>query len=313
MLSINFDLFDENRSGILLNRASGLATYGEAYPMLNLGEVYNRGFEVEVRILSKAGRDFKYSATAQVSFARNRVLSLDEPQGVPDYQKSAGKRIGQYRGYLTDGFYKSQEDIDNSTPTKLGKAIPGDLKFVDFNNDGVINTDDRVPIGYSNVPEYNGSFEAMIGWKGLMLSVMLQGVTNVSSDIQFDQRALSANQMYKHMLGRWTPETAETATWPSLQPAVGGNFMSYSTNDYLLTDASYLKIRNLQLTYQLPIKVAHKLGVSNMRLNFSGQNLYTWTKVLYIDPENIGRSAPQGPTNVYPNTRVYNLGLNVEF
>ncbi|MFZ4725265.1 MAG: SusC/RagA family TonB-linked outer membrane protein, partial [Paludibacter sp.] len=312
-LSVNFDLFDENRSGILLNRASGLATYGEAYPMLNLGEVYNRGFEVEVRILSKPGKDFKYSATAQVSFTRNKVISLDEPHGMPNYQKSAGYRIGQYRGYLTDGFYKSQEDIDNSTPTKLGKAIPGDLKFVDFNNDGVINTDDRVPIGFSNVPEYNGSIEAMVGWKGLMLSVMLQGVTNVSSDIQFDQRALSANQMYQHMLGRWTPATAETATWPSLQPAVGGNFMSYSTNNYLLTDASYLKIRNLQLSYQLPLKVARKLGVSNMRINFSGQNLYTWTKVLYIDPENIGRSAPQGPTNVYPNTRVYNLGLNVEF
>ena len=312
-LNVNFDLFDENRSGILLNRASGLATYGEAYPMLNLGEVYNRGFEVEVRIQSKPGRDFKYSATAQVSFARNKIVSLDEPQGMPNYQKSAGYRIGQYRGYLTDGFYKSQEDIDNSTPTKLGKAIPGDLKFVDFNNDGVINTDDRVPIGFSNVPEYNGSLELMVGWKGLMLSVMLQGVTNVSTDIQFDQRTLSANQMYTNMLGRWTPATAETATWPSLQPAVGGNFMSYSTNNYLLTDASYLKIRNLQLSYQLPVKVAHKLGVSNMRINFSGQNLYTWTKVLYIDPENIGRSAPQGPTNVYPNTRVYNLGLNVEF
>ncbi len=312
-LAINFDLFDENRTGILLNRASGLATYGEYYPMLNLGSVYNQGYDLEVIIRSKPGLDFKYSITTQVSFARNKILSLDEPQGKPDYQKSAGYRIGQYRGYLTNGFYQSQEDIKNSTPTKLGAPIPGDLKFVDFNNDGIIDSNDIVPIGYSNVPEYNGSIEAMIGWKGLSLSVMLQGVTNVSTDIQFDQRTLSANQMYTNMLGRWTPATAETAIWPALQPAVGGNFMSYATNDFLLTDASYLKIRNVQLSYQLPVNFARKLGVNNMRFNLSGQNLYTWTKVLYIDPENIGRSAPQGPTNVYPNTRVYNFGLNIEF
>ncbi|MDD5053123.1 MAG: TonB-dependent receptor [Sulfuricurvum sp.] len=312
-LSVNFDLFDENRSGILLNRASGLTTYGEAYPMLNLGAVYNHGYEVEVKIQSKPGKDFRYSVTTQVSFARNKVISLDEPQGKPDYQKAAGYSIGQFRGYITDGFYKSQEDIDNSTPNKLGKPIPGDLKFVDFNNDGVIDSNDKVPIGYSIVPEYNGSIEAMVGWKGLTLSVMLQGVTNVSSDIQYDQRPLNANQMYTNMLGRWTPATAATATWPALQPAVGGNFMSYLTNDFLLTDASYLKIRNLQLSYQLPVKLVHKLGVSNIRFNLSGQNLYTWTKVLYIDPENIGRSAPQGGTGVIPSTRVYNLGLNIEF
>lgn len=312
-LSVNFDLFDENRSGILLNRASGLTSFGESYPMLNLGEVYNYGYEMEVNIQSKPGRDFFYRLSTQISFARNKILSLDEPQGKPDYQKSAGYRIGQYRGYITDGFYQSKEDIENSTPTKLGTPIPGDLKFVDFNNDGVIDTNDKVPIGYSNVPEFNGSVEAIIGWKNLSMSVMFQGVTNVSSDIQFDQRTLSANQMYTNMLGRWTPETAKTATWPALQPAVGGNFMSYETNDFLLTDASFMKIRNLQISYKIDENIARKLGLSSMRFNLSGQNLYTWTKVLYLDPENIGRSAPQGATNVYPSTRVYNLGLNIEF
>ena len=312
-LSVNFDLFDEDRTNILLNRQSGLATYGEAYPMLNLGEVYNHGFEVEVKIRSNPSKDFEYSITTQVSFARNRIVSVDEPSGQPDYQKSAGHRIGQYFGYLTDGFYSSQQDINNSTPNKLGKPIPGDLKFVDFNNDGVIDTNDRVPIGYSNVPEYNGSIEGIVSWKKLSLTVMLQGVTNVSSDIQFDQRALSANQMYTNMLGRWTPATAATATWPALQPAVGGNFMSYATNDFLLTDGSYLKIRNVQLSYQLPTNFLKIMGISGMRVYLSGQNLFTWTKVLYMDPENIGLTAPQGPTNVYPDSRVYNLGLNVEF
>ncbi len=312
-LSVNVDIFDETRDGILLSRASGLATYGEAYPMVNLGKVSNRGYEVEVKIQSKPNRDFRYSVTAQLSFARNRIENVDEPQGKPDYQKSAGYRIGQYRGYLTNGFYKSQEDINNSTPSKLGKAIPGDIKFVDYNNDGFITTDDMVPIGYSNIPEYTGSIEPVISYKRFTFNVMFQGVTNVSSDLQFDQRTLSSNQMFKHMLGRWTPATAETATWPSLQPAVGGNFMSYSTNDMLLTNASYVKIRNAQISYRLSDNFVHKIGVGSVRIYLSGQNLHTWTKMLYIDPENFQRRAPQAATNVYPTSRVYNLGINVVF
>ena len=313
LLAVNFELFDEQREGILLNRASGLITYGETYPMVNFGKVRNHGYEIEVRHQGKEMGDFRYNITAQLSFARNRIESVDEPLGKPDYQKQAGYRIGQYRGYLTNGFYKSQEDIDNSTPSKLGKAIPGDLKFVDYNNDGVITTDDIVPIGYSNVPEYTYSIEPVLTWKRWSLSVMVQGVANVSSDLQFDQRTLSSNQMFSHMLGRWTPATAETATWPSLQPAVGGNFMSYSTNDFLLTDASYVKIRNAQFSYQLPENFVKRIGVNSMRVYLSGENLHTWTKMLYIDPENFQRRAPQASTNVYPTSRIFNLGINVEF
>ncbi len=313
LISVNFDVFDEQRSGILINRASGLASYGESYPMVNFGEVSNHGYEIEVKHQTRLTDDFRYSITAQLSFARNRIENMDEPYGKPAYQKSAGYRIGQYRGYLTDGFYMSQDDINNSTPTKLGKPIPGDLKFVDYNKDGYVTSDDIVPIGYSNVPEYTFSLEPVINWKRWSLSVMVQGVENVSSDLQFDQRTLSSNQMFKHMLGRWTPQTADKATWPALQPAVGGNFMSYSTNDFLLTDASYVKIRNAQLSYQLSENVAHRIGVSNVRIYLSGQNLYTWTKMLYIDPENFQRRAPQAATNVYPTSRIYNIGLNVEF
>lgn len=312
MFSLNFDLFDEKRTNILLNRQSGLTTYGEAYPSVNFGEVYNHGYEVELRHQRRIG-NLAYGFNAQASFARNKIISLDEPFGRPAYQKAAGYQIGQYRGYVTDGFYKSQDDINAYIPNLLGKPIPGDLKFKDINNDGVISTDDITPIGYSNVPEYTYSFEPNISFKGISLSVMFQGVANVSSDIQFDQRNLSSNQMYENMLGRWTPETAETATWPALQPAVGGNFMSYATNDFLLTNARYLKIRNAQLAYQLPSSLVTKVGVKGIRVFVSGQNLVTWTKVLYRDPENFQRRAPQGSYNVYPTSRLYNLGINIDF
>ncbi|TDE17426.1 SusC/RagA family TonB-linked outer membrane protein [Dyadobacter psychrotolerans] len=312
MFSVNFDLFDEKRTDILLNRQSGLTTYGEAYPSVNFGEVYNHGFEIELKHQRRIG-NLGYGFNAQLSFARNEIKNLDEPIGRPDYQKSAGYPIGQTRGYKTDGFYQSQADINSYIPNLLGKPIPGDLKFKDINNDGVISTDDITPIGYSNVPEYSYSIEPNISFKGLSLSVMLQGVTHVSSTIQFDQRNLSSNQMYENMLGRWTPENAANATWPSLQPAVGGNFMSYSTNDFLLTDGTYLKIRNAQLAYQIPSPIVKKIGVKGLRVFVSGQNLYTWTKVLYVDPENFQRRAPQGAYNVYPTSRIYNLGVNIDF
>lgn len=312
MFSLNLDVFNETRKNILLNRQSGLTTYGEAYPSLNYGEVHNHGYEIELRHLRRIG-DIGYGITAQASFARNKVINLDEPSGRPAYQKSAGYQIGQYRGYVTDGFYQSQDDINSYLPNLLGKPIPGDLKFRDINGDGVISTDDITPIGYSNVPEYSYSVEPTFSFKGLSFSVMLQGVAHVSSDIQFDQRNLSSNQMYENMLGRWTPATAQTATWPALQPAVGGNFMSYATNDFLLTNARYLKIRNAQLAYQLPSALVKKVGVKGIRVSLSGQNLYTWTKVLYRDPENFQRRAPQGAYNVYPTSRLYNLGLNIEF
>ncbi len=312
VVSLNVDLFDEKRTDILLNRQSGLTTYGEAYPSVNFGEVLNRGFEIELRYQKRQG-DLGYGIGTQMSFARNKVITLDEPAGRPDYQKAAGYRIDQIRGYKTDGFYESENDINSYIPNLLGKPIPGDLKFKDINNDGVISTDDITPIGYSNVPEYSYSIEPNISWKGLSLSVMFQGVTNVSSTIQFDQRNLSSNQMYENMLGRWTPENSQNATWPSLQPAVGGNFMSYSTNDFLLTDGTYLKIRNAQLAYQLPSAITKKIGVNGLRVLLSGQNLYTWTKVLYMDPENFQRRAPQGAYNVYPTSRVFNLGINIDF
>ncbi len=312
MFRLNADVFNEDRTGILLNRESGLATYGEPYPSVNFGEVHNKGYELELGYRHTAGT-VTYGVNTQYSFARNRIISRDEPPGRPAYQKAAGYRIGQFRGYLTDGFYRSIEDIGQYTPTALGSPIPGDLKFVDYNRDGIINADDIAPIGYANVPEVTYSVEPFLHYRGFAFSMMLQGVDNVSTNLWFDQRWLSSNQMYSHMLGRWTPENADNASWPALQPAVGGNFMSYELNDFLLTDASFLRIRNVEIAFSLPQRFVNRLRLNNLRVFMTGQNLYTWTKVQHLDPENFQRRAPQAATNVYPTSRIYNLGVNLEF
>lgn len=311
-VTLNVDLFDEHRKDILTTRSSGQVIYGLTYPALNIGEVYNKGFEVELN-LSKRFGNVTYGLNTQLSFARNRIVNKDEPQGRPEYQKEEGKRIGQFFGYKTDGFYISKDDIANSTPNSLGNVIPGDLKYIDYNGDKVITSDDNASIGYSRTPEYIYSFSPNITWKGLSVSLLFQGVANVSSDVILTENN-NGQQMYEFMLNRWTPETASSATWPALHSR-GNAFVNYRLNDFILQDASYLKLRNVEVSYNLPQRWLKPMHMSAMRVFLSGQNLYTWTKFnMYLDPENINLSNTDfSKQSIYPTSRIYNLGVNVQF
>jgi TonB-linked SusC/RagA family outer membrane protein len=310
-LSLNIDLFDENRKDILTQRNSGLTTLGQGYPALNLGEVYNKGYEVELDFNKQKG-ELIYGLNAQVSFARNKIISRDEPVGAPSYQKQEGKRVGQFFGYVTNGFYTSQQDINSYVPNELGTPIPGDLKYVDINGDGRINSDDRTAIGYSRVPEYIFSISPRVSYKGFSVSVMFQGVTNVSSDVILTEQN-NGQQMYEFMLNRWTPQTAASATWPALHSR-GNTFISYQLNDFILQDASYLKLRNAEISYNLPKRWLEPLKISSLRVFLTGQNLVTWTRFkMYLDPENINVSNSDfSRQSIYPTSRIYNLGVNIQ-
>ncbi|MDQ8005332.1 MAG: TonB-dependent receptor [Pedobacter sp.] len=310
-LSLNVDLFDETRKDILTTRNSNMTMLGQGYPPLNIGEVYNKGYEVEVDYNKQRG-EVTYGINAQVSFARNKILNRDEPIGQPAYQKQEGGRVGQFFGYVTNGFYTSQQDIDNYIPNELGIPIPGDLKYVDINGDGRINSDDRTAIGYSRVPEYIFSISPRISYKGFSVSLMFQGVTNVSSDVILTEQN-NGQQMYEFMLNRWTPQTAATATWPALHSR-GNTFISYQLNDFILQDASYIKLRNAEISYTLPKRWLEPLKISSLRVFLTGQNLATWTRFkMYLDPENINvTNGDFSRQSIYPTSRIYNLGVNIQ-
>lgn len=310
-LTVNIDLFDETRKDILTSRQSGLQVLGQSYPPLNIGEVYNKGYEIEIDYNKQIG-GLNYGINGQLSFARNKIVSKDEPAGRPFYQKEEGKRIGQFFGYLTNGFYQSQEDIDNYYPNELGNPVPGDLKYVDYNGDNRINSDDRAPIGFSRTPEYIFSLTPRLNYKGFGVSLMFQGVTNVSSDVILTEQN-NGQQMYEFMLDRWTPETAATATWPALHSR-GNTFISYQLNDFILQDASYIKLRNAEISWSLPAKMLQPLKISSLRIFLTGQNLITWTRFkMYLDPENINVSNTDfSKQSIYPTSRIYNLGVNIQ-
>ncbi|WP_187774899.1 SusC/RagA family TonB-linked outer membrane protein [Pedobacter sp. BS3] len=310
-LTLNLDIFDETRKDILTARQSGLEILGQGYPSLNVGKVYNKGYEIEADYNKQSG-EFSYGINAQLSFARNRIINRDEPVGSPEYLKQEGKRVGQFFGYITNGFYQSQADIDSYYPNELGTPVPGDLKYVDYNGDGKINSDDRTAIGYSRTPEYIFSWTPRLAYKGFSLSLMFQGVANVSSDVILTEQN-NGQQMYEFMLNRWTPQTASTATWPALHSR-GNTFISYQLNDFILQDASYIKLRNAELSWSLPAKWLQPLKISALRVFLTGQNLITWTKFkMYLDPENINLSNTDfSKQSIYPTARIYNLGVNLQ-
>lgn len=319
--TLTFDVFDDRRYDILLPRNNtGFATYGESLPDVNYGENYNHGYEIELTHQNRVGH-FTYSVTAQLSYARNKVVKADEPNGLEPWRKVEGQRINQLRGYKVLGFYADTADIRKSPLNKLtpNASIPGDFKYQDINGDGVITELDQVPIGFSNIPEYVGGLNLSVGYKGLSATVLFQGVSNVSSDLIFYSNGLGSNtfsnQYYEPMLGRWTPDNP-APTWPAMRPGnqPGGN-PNETNNDFLLQDASYVKLRNVELRYTFPQGIIRTLKIQGLSVYVNGQNLKTWTKFYGLDPENY-----TNPTNVlynkkttYPSTRIVNFGINVQF
>ena len=311
-MKFNIDVFDETRKDILTESLSGSKLYGHAFPRLNVGEVYNKGYEVELDYQASVGQ-LSMGLNAQFSYAKNRIVENDEPDGLPDRDARKGKSVGQFIGYKTDGFYSSQADIDASPKQQGFTPIPGDLKMKDLDGDGLITTLDQTAIGYTNNPEYVYSFTPRFAYKGLTLSVMFQGAANVSSNVILSEQN-NGQQMYPFMLNSWTPENAATATWPALHSR-GTASLNYALNDFTLQNAAYLKLRNVEIAYSLPKAWSTALKLSNIRVFMNGQNLYTWTKFkMYLDPENLNVVNQTFPLqSLYPTSRVYNFGLNINF
>jgi len=311
-LKLTVDFFDETRRDILTPSLSGLALFGHTYPNLNKGIVYNKGYEVELDYQKQIG-SVTLGLNTQLSFSRNKILENDEPDGLPFSVARKGTRVGQFFGYKTDGFFQSAADIAASPKLQGYSPIPGDLKFKDLDGDGIITSLDQDAIGYSNTPEYVYSFSPRIIYKGFTLSALFQGVANVSSNVILNEQN-NGQQMYPFMMEAWTPANAANATWPALH-ARGTASLNYALNDFTLQNSAYLKIRNIELAWNLPKRWSSAIKLSNIRLFLQGQNLYTWTKYrFYVDPENVNTINTAFPLQaLYPSSKIYNFGLNVQF
>lgn len=298
MIQLTFDVFHERRTNILTDPQrvpdylgiSGLAP-------LNSGIVVNKGLDGELRF-NKAWKEVSMFANLQFTYARNKVLQNDQPAPAFPYQDLRGYEVGYVLGYKAIGFFKDDADIKNS-PTQSfdNKTIPGDIKYLDVNHDGVINAFDRVPIQVQNVPRYMGGLSIGASWRGLDISLLLNGAAGGTAT--YVPRVNDRIQ-----LQRWTPENPDNAKVPGAKQSSNNTL----TSDFYLFKTDYLKLRNAEIGYQLPKSLLKRVKIDYARIFLNGQNLAIWDK-LWIkdrDPEAAGSwNLP------YPLQRVFNMGVNI--
>ncbi len=328
--NLSVDVFAERRSDILnvpgTNYARNVsAVVGLSAPQINIGIVNNKGVDMELGWSDKIGKDFSYYIKPNVSFARNKIVYLNEidriaPDGKPvPWAYRTGKRIGEQFLYEFDHFVKDQAEADQlntSVYQNWGKLIPGDVVYKDQNGDGKItDQEDRIAMGSPRTPELQFGIPIGITFKNFDTSLLFQGATLVSIQLT-DAAAWDFPTYGQDIIGRvkplhlnrWTPETAATATYPALHYGPHPNNKN-AYNSLFFADASYIRLKSMEIGYSLKENIMKKIGFSKARFYVQGLNLFTWDKLKKydVDPEtNTGG-------DWYPIQRVFNLGVDVTF
>lgn len=304
-LSVSADWFMNRRRDILTKPYDAVPAWlGVSMPYLNIGKVNNMGVELTVGYSGQAA-DWRWNARGIFSYAHNKVIYNAEAPQEYSYRLGTGHIVDQPFRLEAVGFFMDQEDIDNSPKQIFGEVRPGDIKYKDQNGDGIINQDDFVPSGFTSTPEMNLGLELGAGWKGFGLRLNFHGAFNRT--IYLEGRPYQAFQnngtISTFALGCWTPETAETATYPRL--ALTGNRNNYQGSTFWARNGNFLKLRNLQFGYTFRDSVLRKARIEDIKLYLNVSNVFSIDDMDgYADPECLYG---------YPAVRIMSLGFNVRF
>jgi TonB-linked SusC/RagA family outer membrane protein len=307
-LSLSAAYFYEKRSNILVPGYSVVSgVLGIEIPRLSTGEVSNQGVEL-VMDWRKKVNDFNISVSGNFTYAKNKIINMNEGFLPESYLYRTGGSLYQYYGLETDGFFESVAQInDPNTPKQLfGDVKPGDIKYVNQNKDNVINEFDVVRLGYSNMPEIYYGINLHADYKNFGIDAQFQGVANRTiylneSSLFFPlQNNTNISTWYLEENERWTPETASTANLPRLTTQENNN--NFRVNDIWLKNGAFFKLRNLDVYYTFPGKI---FKLTEARIYLRGSNLFSLDYLTYADPEMI--------TANYPVMRTYSIGLNIKF
>ncbi len=308
-LSFTLDAFYDHRTDILVDASGSISSVlGITVPNQNDGEIDSYGFEVAAKWGDHI-RDFTYHVGGMFSYNKTKIIKMDEQYRPYDYQRRTGKSVGQIFGYEVEGIYQSQQQIDEREIKQyLSDVHPGDLMFKDQNNDNRIDENDMVALGYNTrCPELYYSLDLGVEYKGIGLYALFQGTGNYSKimDMESMYRPLvNDNTISKHYYqNRWTPETPN-ALYPRL--TYEGSANNYNTNSLWVADASYLKLRTLELYYQVPSALLRNSGVlKGARVFARVHDLFSWDKINGMDPEAMGAT--------HPLMTQYTFGINFSF
>jgi len=323
-LTVSYDFFNKHTTDILLKPQTP-STLGGAVSKANMGEMRNQGWEVSITYRVNHGA-FNHSISGNIGDTFNKVVKY----GNQDIAKAdeieriirEGVPLYSYYGYKTDGFFQNEEQIENSAVPIGAKLEPGDVKYVDRNNDGVINDNDRFILGNA-FPRYTFGLTYSLNWKGIDFSMLWQGVGRRDMALRGEMiepfHGSYYYVMFEHQLDYWRPGNTD-AKYPRL---VNSGSPSYSNNysfasDRNIYDAAYVRLKHIQIGYTLPRALTQKARINKLRIYATGQNLLTFSKNSFIDPESseFGNSMNTESANSgrnYPTLVYYGGGIEFEF
>lgn len=318
-LTFNFDCFIEHRKDILLSRSVTPGYLAVILPIANIGKVDNRGYEINLR-WDDSTNDLNYYIGANLSYAKNKIKFTDEIRYPHDWMQSEGKPVGQQFGYVFDGYFTESEAANYASVkgTEGGIAdqgsgympLAGDVKYKDLNGDYKIDEKDRRDIGYPVYPFYTAGLNLGASFKGFDLSMTWVGVFEasrlLSSSYRIPYGESNNSSLMTYMMDEaWTPERGDAADAPAL--TFKNKSHNYLDSDLWLRDASYIRLKNIEIGYSFQNNVLRKMHLSSLRIYASGYNLLTFDKLKIADPE------ADTSGQVYPLMKIVNVGLKFSF
>lgn len=308
-LSANVEYFTERRENILLNRIIP-ATMGIIPEVkANLGKAEGSGVDIELNYEKSFNNSFWMTGRGTLTYAISKAVEWEEPDysGTPWLSK-IGHSLGQTWGYIAERLFIDEEEIKNS-PKQFGDYKPGDIKYRDINGDGKISALDKVPIGLPTTPEINYGFGMSTGYKNFDFSFFFQGAARQSFWLDLGKISpfQDQNQVLKVIANNYWSESNQDAYsfWPRLSNQAIEN--NNQTSTWYMQDATFLRLKSVEVGYTLPQKTMKKLRLSNFRVYASGTNLACWSSFKLWDPEMAGNGLG------YPIQRVINVGINLGF
>ena len=318
-LKTTFDYFIEHRRDILTSRQVMPGYLAVTLPTANIGKVDNKGYEISVNWDDRIGSDFSYSVGVNLSYAKNEIVFMDEIPQPFDYMMKTGKPVGQSFGYQFDGYFTEEEAAAYATakgvtmPDYGSGFVPnaGDVKYKDLSGDMIIDYRDQSAIGYPIYPLLTGGINLGFSYKGFDVSMTWTGATKTSRMLQQIYREPFGEQNNKSLLKylvdeAWTPEKGNSAKAPRI--SFENKKHNYQASDLWLRDASYLRLKNLEVGYSFPKSLLSKAHIGSLRIYMSGYNLLTFDSLDVLDPETTNTLSPS-----YPLIRVVNFGLKLGF
>lgn len=312
--NITFDWYKKETDGILRS-AQVSALLGMDAPTINDGTMQDKGIE-----LAFAWNDYTdtklggldYNVGFYIDRTRNTLVNFGSTEKDGKVIREEGLPYDSY--YMLDciGIFATQEEIDNAPKQYNDDTQPGDLRYRDTNNDGVINDDDRILIS-GKYPNFEYGLNAGLNWNGFDVSLLTQGVAGTKSFIDYRWGLAPFFQgsapTKDYVAGMWTEENPYNAKYPKIYFGTLGGTKNTRTNSYFLQNTSYFRLKNLTVGYTLPKVLTDKIHLQKVRFYFSGDNLLTFTKYEGLDPERSG----DGTLTQYPQNRICSIGVDVEF